>query len=297
MAERSRRGGGRRSGASELEGRDLLVGRSEQAADPGEAARSGRGSSATAGAEADAAQDATLAQILDRLRVMKARLDVLQAAPEASDEATVALKRAQAQLDQAVQEARGQLAAAAVPDAKRAQEVATAAKLLVDGAAALKEQAGAVERRLEASREHETNVKQVVDALEERSGRLDSGVGALERELERRTASRRRRAALAGGVLVATAAVAFVGGAVVQRETGFATLGDPRHAWNAHVVARYAPHLAACASKARVDDMVVRCVVRFEPGLAVTAPVYPGRQLKRVASGEEDDEYLPATVE
>ena len=212
MAERSRRGGGRRSGASELEGRDLLVGRLEQAADTGEAARSGHGSSATAGAEAGAAQDATLAQILDRLRVMKARLDVLQAAPEASDEATVALKRAQAQLDQAVQEARGQLAVAAVPDAKRAQAAANATALLTEGAAALKEQAGAVERRLEASRTHETDVKRVVDALEEKSGRLDSGVGALEKEFERRTGRRRRRAALAAGVLVATAAVAFVGG-------------------------------------------------------------------------------------
>ena len=291
MAQGGRRGGGRRRGDSDAEDRDLLVGRQERAA------RSRRGPSATAGTEAGAAQDATLADILDRLREMKARLDVLQALPAASDEATVALRRAQAQLDKAVQEARGQLTAAAVPDAKRAQEVATAAKLLVDGAAALKDQAGAVERRLEASREHETNVKQVVDALEERSGRLDSGVGALERELERRTTRRRRRAALAGGMLVATAAAAFVGGAVVQRETGFAALGDPRHAWNAHVVTHYAPHLAACASKARVDDMIVRCVVMFEPGLAVTAPVYPGRQLKRVASGEEDDEYLPATEE
>ena len=96
MAQGNRRGGGRRRGDSDAEDRDLLVGRPEQAADTGEEARSGRGPSATAGAEADAAQDAMLAGILDRLRVMKARLDVLQALPEASDEATVALKRVQA---------------------------------------------------------------------------------------------------------------------------------------------------------------------------------------------------------
>ncbi len=273
MAERSRRGGGGRTGGPALEGRDLLVGRRERAGAHGEPAPSGPGPSAAAGAEASATLGKTLAQILDSLQRMKARLDVLQALPEASDEATVALERAKARLDKTVEEARGQLAAAAVPDARRDQQVTTAAGLLTEGASALKDQAGAIERRLEASGKHETDVQRVVDALEEKAGRLDTGVDALKGELERRATRRRRHAALAGAVLVATAAVAFLGGAVVQRETGFATFGDPRHAWRAFAAKHYMPRLAACAAKARVDKQAFNCHVAVEPPQEVTIPL------------------------
>ena len=278
MAERNRRRGARRSGSGrdDFEDRDLLVGRQEGAADSGAPDPSQRGQSSGVGSDATATAGESLAHILATLRLMKARLDVLETLPEASEEATLALERAKVQLNKAVQDARGALAVAAVPDAKRKQEAANSAALLTDGAQALKDQAGEIEKRLEQSRKRETAVDGAVARLEEAAADLRESLGSLQSELDRRTAERRRRRWLAGAVLAGAVAVSLVIGAVVERETGIAALGDPRHLWVAYVARHYAPRLAECAARARVDGQGVVCRVAIRPPLAVTFPLHPG---------------------
>ena len=271
-----RRGGRSLSGRGNFDGRDLLVGRPERAADSG-------------APDAPDPEAETIAHLLATLRRMQARLDVLQAGPEASEAAALALASAREQLNQSVQDARGALAAAAAPGAKRKHDEAVSAKLLIDGARALEDQAAGIEKRLEKAREQERAVTGVVETMRDTAGRIDAGLGLLEREVERRAAVRRRRGWAAGAVLASTAAAALVAGAVVQRETGVLTLGDPRHAWNAYVAAHYAPLLASCAGKAVVDHRSVNCRIVVTPPRAVTVPVYPRGGLAPAPPAEEFD--------
>ena len=67
------------------------------------------------------------------------------------------------------------------------------------------------------------------------------------------------------------------------------SFGDPRHEWNDHVVERYAPTLAACASEARVDNIIMGCRLRIHPALAVTIPLYPDVTLIDVPPEEQPD--------
>ena len=277
MAEKDGRRSGRRTEPRRdgFQDRDLLVGRQQGASASGQTDATGHGQSPKAGGELPATPDETLAHMLATLRRMKARLDVLQASPEASDEATVTLKRAEAQLNKAVQDARGALAAAAAPDAKRRHEEAVSAALLTDGAQALKDRAGEIERRLEQSRERETALDGAVAKLVQAADDLRRSLGSLQSELDRREAGRRRRRWLAGGGVAVAVAVSLVVGAMVQRETGVLTLGDPRHAWIAYAARHYAPRLAACASRARLDNEAYRCTVHVEPPRTVTIPFFP----------------------
>ena len=54
------------------------------------------------------------------------------------------------------------------------------------------------------------------------------------------------------------------------------SFGDPRYQWNDHVVEHFAPLLAAaCASKARLDDKTIECLLSIYPSREVTVPFYP----------------------
>ena len=53
------------------------------------------------------------------------------------------------------------------------------------------------------------------------------------------------------------------------------SFGDPRLEWNEFVAEHYAPTLAACASKARLNDEPVLCSMTIDPLPEVTLPYYP----------------------
>ena len=108
---------------------------------------------------------------------------------------------------------------------------------------------------------------------------LDSRLRTLGEDILRIVDRLRWRPWLVGLALAAASFVFFALGAVLQRETDVVSFGDPRHEWNEHVVEHYAPLLAVCASKARLDDKTVGCRLEIDPSLDVTVPFYPGGTL------------------
>ena len=78
------------------------------------------------------------------------------------------------------------------------------------------------------------------------------------------------------GLAVAAASFVFFAlGLVLQRETDVVSFGDPRDAWNDHVEEHFTPTLAACASKARLNDEPVLCSMIIDPLSELTVPYYP----------------------
>ena len=62
--------------------------------------------------------------------------------------------------------------------------------------------------------------------------------------------------------------------------------GARRHAWNEFVIEHYAPTLAACASEARVDNVIIGCRLLIDPSLDATIPFYPDVTLTDVPPEE-----------
>ena len=89
--------------------------------------------------------------------------------------------------------------------------------------------------------------------------------------------------------LAAASFVFFVVGAVLQRETDVVSFGDPRHEWNEHVVEHFAPPLAACATKARLEDKPIGCLLTIYPTRQVAIPFPPDVILTRVPPEEDSD--------
>ena len=87
--------------------------------------------------------------------------------------------------------------------------------------------------------------------------------------------------------IAAASFVFFVLGAVLQGETDVMSLGDPHHEWNDHVVEHFAPLLAACASKARLEDKPIGCPMTIYPTREVAIPFPPDVTLTE--SPPEDD--------
>ena len=78
--------------------------------------------------------------------------------------------------------------------------------------------------------------------------------------------------------VLAVAGAAFVFfalGAVLQRETNVMSFGDPRYTWNDFVAEHFTSTLAACASKARLNDEPVLCSMIIDPLPELTVPFYP----------------------
>ena len=67
------------------------------------------------------------------------------------------------------------------------------------------------------------------------------------------------------------------------------SFGNPRHEWNEFVAEHYAPTLAACASEARMDNMIIGCRLLIDPSLGVTIPFYPDVTLTDVPPEEHPD--------
>ena len=92
------------------------------------------------------------------------------------------------------------------------------------------------------------------------------------------------------GLAIGAASFVFLMlGAVLQRETGVVSLGDPRHEWNEHVAEHFAPLLAACAVKARLEDKPIRCPLTIHPTREVEIPFPPDVNLIK-APPDEDPE-------
>ena len=294
MAPEGERRGDPESGEGDFEGRDLLVGRPE--------GTEGRQSAGAAGAPPVAASsqrgphDAVVQEILETVRATAARIDELRDVPGPEHEAAEALARETAALTQVVEDARGALVKAAELAARRDGQESTEARALAEAAAALKTQGAALDKRLRATgKQAEATAQQAeaaadgIEDLKQTARALDIRLSAFCDELLRIAEWRRWRHWRFGLGIAAASFVFFVLGAVLQREAGVVSFGDPRDEWNEFVAEHYAPTIAACASEARTDNVIIGCRLRIHPLLDVTIPLYPDIILTDVPPEEQGD--------
>ena len=293
--------GGRESAEEEFEGRDLLVGR-PQGVEGRPGAETEQSPSAAMSSQPGAHDDA-IREILEAVRATAARIDALLNAAEQGSETAEALARERAALTQAISDARGTLAETAGFAARREEQASSGARALTEGVAALDtrgkalnklvratgRQAKATARRVNETALQAEAVAQGMDGLKETAKALDGSLGIHAKNMSRFNQKQRWRPWLTGLAIGAASFVFFAVGAVLQRETDVVSFGDPHHEWNEFVAERYAPTIAACASEARTDNVIIGCRLRIHPRLDVTIPLYPGVILTDVPPEELPD--------
>ena len=222
------------------------------------------------------------------MRATAARVDALQDAPGPEHETAEALARETAALTQAVEDARAALAKAAELAARR-NGAEAAARVLAEGAAALKAQGEALDKRLRATGRQAAAAAEGMAEMKQAATVLDSSLRVHTENMSRMTERLRWRLWLTGLAIGAASFVFFALGAVLQRETDVVSFGDPRHEWNEFVAEHYAPTLAVCASKARQHDQAIRCQMYVDPSRELTVPLYPDVTLTEVPPEEDFD--------
>ena len=261
------------SGKDDLAGRDLLVGRPEK--------RGGRPSTRAAGSAPAAsppqpdAHDDAIAEILKTVRAMATRIDALQDETAPAHETAEALARETAALTQAVTDARGALAKATELAARR-DGAAEAAHAMAGAAAVLKTQGEALDQRIRATDRQSAVAAHTMEDLNQSALTLNDQLRTLGNDLLRISDRLRWRHWRFGLAVAAASFVFFALGLVLQQETDVVSFGDPRDAWNDHVEEHFTPTLAACASKARLNDEPVLCSMIIDPLPELTVPYYPG---------------------
>ena len=206
-------------------------------------------------------------------------------------------------LAHAVENARGTLAETAGFAARREEQASSGARVLTEGVAALDtrgkaldkltrltgQQAEATARRVNESALQAEAVTQGMAGLKETAEALDGSLRIHAKNMSRFNQKQRWRPWLTGLAIGAASFVFFAVGAVLQRETDVVSFGDPRHEWNEHVVEHFAPLLAACAAKARLEDKPVGCPLTIVPTRVVAIPLYTDVILTDVAPEELPD--------
>ena len=279
MAKRDAGGGGSSDPDNEgFEGRDLLIGRPEPAAASGEA-DAGHSTKPPRAPSPTADVDDRHRESLARFAAIETQIKSLKALMESGREADRALAREVAALGKGEERSRGVLAAVVELAEEREAEAAAAARVLDEGAARLTEQGEGLERRLDETREQAETVAGALNKMSEAAGRFTTRLDSLSGTISREIRDRRVRRSVKALGLAATVVVSITLGALVQRETFFLTLGDPRHEWNAHVVEHYGVPLSTCATRARHEQRAMRCLVLVGPSPSVTIPLYAGRTL------------------
>ena len=300
MAPEGERRGSPESGKDDFEGRDLLVGRPEGA--EGRSTAGTAGTPPTATSPQPSAHDDAIREILETVRAMATRIDAFQGMPGPEDKTAEALAREAAALTQAVEDARGALAKAAEL-AARPDGAAEAARTLAESVAALKAQGEALDKRLRAAgTQAQTNARQAKETaghaetasqgmldMKQTAMVLDSRLRALGEDLLRIAEGLRLRRWQFGLGIAAASFVFFVLGAVLQGATDVMSLGDPHHEWNDYVAERYAPILAACTSRARHHDRIVKCQLHVGPARGWTVPLHPDVNLEKMPPDEIPD--------
>ena len=287
MAPEEERRGRPESGKGDFEGRDLLIGRPEGAKGRPTAGAAGTPQATTS--PQPSTHDDAIREILETVRATAARVDALQDAPGPEHETAEALARETAALTQAVADARGTLAKAAELVARRDGQASAGARALAEAAAALKTQGEALDKRLRATGKQAEAAAQGMAEMKQTATALDSSLRVHAENMFRINQNQRWRPWLTGLAIAAASFVFFALGAVLQREASVVFFGDPRHEWNDFVAEHYAPTLAACASEARTDNVIIGCRLRIHPSLDVTIPLYPDVTLIDVPPEEHPD--------
>ena len=287
MAPEEERRGAPESGKGEFDGRDLLVGRPEGA--EGRSAGAAAGTAQRATSPQPGAHDDAVQEILETVRATAARIDALQEAPGPEHETAEALARETAAMMRAVEDARGTLTEATELAARRDGQASAEARALAEGAAALKTQGAALDKRLRATGKQAEAATAGMEEMKQTAMALDSRLRTHAEVILRIVDRHRWRPWLVGLSLAAASFVFFVLGAVLQRETDVVSFGDPRQEWNDYVVEHYAPTLAACTSRARHHDRIIRCNLHVGPARGWTVPLYPDVNLERVPPDEIPD--------
>ena len=270
-----------------FDGRDLLVGRPEGA--EGRSSAGAAGTPPTATSPQPGAHDEAIREILETVRATAARIDALQEAPGPEHETAEALARERAALTQAVEDARGALAKAAELAAQRDGQASADGRTVTEAAAALKTQGAALDKRLRATgKQAEATARQAqaaaegMEEMKQTAMALDSRLRDLGEDLLRMADGLRWRRWRFGLGIAAASFVFLVVGVVLQGATDVMSPGDPHHEWNDYVAEHYAPTLAACTSRARHHDEIVRCLVHVGPARGWTVPLYPDVNLEKV---------------
>ena len=160
---------------------------------------------------------------------------------------------------------------------------------MAEGAAALKAQGEALDKRLRATGRQAAAAAEGVAEMKQTATALNSSLRIHAENMFRINQNQRWRPWLIGPGIAAASFVFFVLGAVLQRETDVVSFGNPRQEWNDFVAEHYAPTLAVCASKARQHDQAIRCRLHVDPSRELTVPLYPDVALTEVPPEEDFD--------
>jgi len=301
MAPEGERRSGAQSGKDDFDGRDLLVGRPEKSEGrsvtespmPAPTPPLPTSPQAAPPCQPGARDDRddhgdAIREILDAVRSTAARVDALRDAQEPERETAGALARETAALTQAVADARDALAKAAELAARR-DGAAETARALAGAAAALKTQGEALDQRIRAADRQSAVAAHSFEDMNQSAMALNDQLRTLGNDLLRISDRLKWRHWRFGLAVAGAAFVFFVLGAVLQRETDVVSFGDPRREWNEFVAEHYAPTIAACASEARTDNVIIGCRLRIHPSLDVTIPLYPDVILTDVPPDEQGD--------
>ena len=278
MAPKGNRRSDPEPGKDDFDGRDLLVGRPGGAerrspATPAETAPSPPAPPPAASPQ-PAAHDDAIAEILATVRATAARIDALQDETGPAHGTAEALARETAALTQAVQDARGALAKAAELAAGR-DGAAEAALLLAQGATAMKTQGEVLDQRIRVTDRQSAVAAHAMEDMNQSATAVNDQLRRLGNDLLRISDGLRWRRWRFGLAVAAASIVFFALGLVLQWATDMVSFGDPRDAWNDHVEEHFTPTLAACASKARLNDEPVLCSMIIDPLPELTVPYYP----------------------
>ena len=160
---------------------------------------------------------------------------------------------------------------------------------MAEGAAALKAQGEALDKRLRATGRQAAAAAEGMAEMKQAATVLDSRLRNFAEDIVSITRRQRWRPWLMGLAVGVASFVFFALGAVLQRETGVVSFGNPRQEWNEFVAEHYAPTLAVCASKARQHDQAIRCQLHVDPSRELTVPLYPDVTLTEVPPEEDFD--------
>ena len=271
MRRGGRRSGGGTSGETNSTNRDLLVGRSAESRSPGQPSDAATRRPHQESHPSDT-REQTLQQIFEVVRKLDARIEALSAAPQPGREATDNLARTAAEISKSVEGARGAMAAIRRA-VERGGDPAQLQTALNQVRAALHEEREHLRKDVREALQQAEAAAEELRKMITQSGEVANRLGYVSRTVTEQ-GEKWETTRFVSGLLIAIALlISLFLGSCVQRAYTVWGFGDEYHEWHDYVETHYAPLLALCVSRARIDEEFRLCAVEIKPHAGITVPL------------------------